>query len=178
MDVVAHLRLLAQYNRWMNDKLYDAAGTLAPEAVTRDRGAFFKSILGTLNHLVVTDILWMHRLGTHPKGFLALAPVLRMEKPATLDLVLHHDLASLSQARHALDDVLLAWTGEIAAPDLDAVIEYQNMKGITHRKLFGSLMLNLFSHHAHHRGQATTLLAQAGADVGVTDLLALIPDAA
>ena len=178
MDVVAHLRLLAQYNRWMNEKLYAAAATLPHEAVTRDRGAFFKSILGTLNHLVVTDILWMHRLGTHPAGFRALAPALRMDKPTALDLVLHHDLASLAGTRRALDDIFLAWTDEIAAPDRDAVIEYQNMKGVTHRKLFGSLMLNLFSHHAHHRGQATALLAQAGADVGVTDLLALIPDAA
>lgn len=46
------------------------------------------------------------------------------------------------------------------------------------RKLLGSLVLNLFNHQTHHRGQATTLLSQAGLDVGVTDLLALIPEEA
>jgi len=178
MDVVAHIRLLAEYNRWMNDKLYDAAASLPHEEVVLDRGAFFKSILGTLNHLVVTDILWMHRLGTHPARYAALEPALRMPRPEALDLVLHHDLPSLTQTRRMLDEIFLNWTAQIAPADLDVAIEYRNMKGVLHRKLFGSLMLNLFSHHAHHRGQATTLLMQAGVDVGVTDLLALIPDAA
>jgi uncharacterized damage-inducible protein DinB len=50
------------------------------------------------------------------------------------------------------------------------------MKGIPARKLFGTLVLNLFNHQTHHRGQATTLLSLAGLDVGVTDLLALIPE--
>ena len=50
------------------------------------------------------------------------------------------------------------------------------MSGIPRHKLFGSLVLHLFNHQTHHRGQATTLLYQAGIDVGVTDLVALIPE--
>ena len=174
--MLAHIRLLARYNRWMNDKLYQAAATLTHEQLVLDRGAFFKSILGTLNHLVVTDIVWLNRLGTHPAKHHAIEPALRLPRPEALDLVLHDDLPSLTATRRALDDILLAWTDEIVLPDLDVAIDYRNMKGVPQRKRFGSLMLNLFNHHTHHRGQATTLLTQAGADVGVTDLLALLPD--
>ncbi len=43
---------------------------------------------------------------------------------------------------------------------------------------FFSLVMHFFNHQAHHRGQVTTLLSQTGIDIGVTDLLALIPDEA
>jgi uncharacterized damage-inducible protein DinB len=101
-----------------------------------------------------------------------------MQRPGALNQVLHTDLASLRQTRERLDEVLIAWTAALSLPDLDHVLEYRNMKGVPQRKLYGSLVLNLFSHHTHHRGQATTLLFQFGQDVGVTDLLALIPDEA
>ncbi|MCW5621598.1 MAG: DinB family protein [Burkholderiales bacterium] len=175
MDVLAHIRLMAQYNRWMNDKVYAAAAALTPEQLAQERGAFFGSLLGTLNHLVVTDIIWLHRLGTHPSRHRALDPVRQMPRPDALDQILHHDLESLAQARRSLDGIFLAWTEELTHADLDHVLDYHNMKGVAQRKLFGSLVLNLFNHQTHHRGQATALLSQAGADVGVTDLLALIP---
>lgn len=62
----SHLALLADYNQWMNRKLYDAAATLPPADLVADRGAFFKSILGTLNHLVVADTIWLKRFRAHP----------------------------------------------------------------------------------------------------------------
>lgn len=176
MDVLAHIRLMAQYNRWMNDKVYGAAGTLTPEQLAQDRHAFFGSLLGTLNHLVVTDIIWLHRLGLHPARHRALDPVRQMPRPGALDEILHHDLESLAQARRSLDGIFLAWTEELTHADLEHVLDYRNMKGEVQRKLFGSLVLNLFNHQTHHRGQASTLLSQAGIDVGVTDLLALIPN--
>jgi uncharacterized damage-inducible protein DinB len=178
LDLLAHIRLLSQYNQWMNQKVYEAASKLPPQQLAQDRGAFFGSLLNTLNHLVVTDVIWGQRLSTHPRAGAALAPISRMERPHALDQVLHHDLESLWQARQGLDAVLSEWTAALTLPDLDHVLEYRNMKGVPQRKLYGSLVLNLFSHHTHHRGQATTLLFQFGQDVGVTDLLALIPDSA
>jgi uncharacterized damage-inducible protein DinB len=176
MDILEHIRLLARYSQWMNQKVYEAAGKLSPAQLAEDRHAFFGSLLNTLNHLVVTDIIWGHRLGAHPAAGVALGPILRMQRPAALDQVLHHDLTSLWEARQKLDEVLIGWTAALSEPDLDHVLEYRNMKGVPQRKLYGSLVLNLFSHHTHHRGQITTLLFQFGQDVGVTDLLALIPD--
>jgi uncharacterized damage-inducible protein DinB len=176
VDVLKHIRLMADYNRWMNEKVYASAAKLPASELARDRHAFFGSVLGTLNHVTVGDIIWLKRLGTHPAGHGALAPVRRMEQPAGLDQLLHDDLAALHARRSELDRIIIAWAGELTPADLDHVLDYRNMKGVAQRKLFGSLVLNLFNHQTHHRGQATTLLFQAGEDVGVTDLLALIPE--
>jgi uncharacterized damage-inducible protein DinB len=176
MDVLKHIRLMAQYNQWMNAKLYETAAKLPPEELAKNRGAFFGSLLGTLNHIMVGDIIWLKRLGTHPAAHQSLDPVRRRERPDALNEILHADLPSLSQARKDLDAIIIAWANELTAADLDHALEFRNMKGVPHRKLFGTLVFNLFSHQTHHRGQATTLLFQAGLDVGVTDLLALIPE--
>ena len=176
MDLLKHIRLLAQYNEWMNAKVYEAAAQVAPDQLAQDRGAFFGSVLGTLNHIMVGDIIWLKRLGTHPAGHRSLEPVRQLERPASLDQIIHRDLGGLREQRGKLDAIIVAWAAELSAADLDHVLEYRNMKGVPMRKLFGSLVLNLFNHQTHHRGQATTLLSQAGLDVGVTDLLALIPE--
>jgi len=176
MDILAHIKLLAQYNQWMNDKVYETAAKLDPASLEADRGAFFGSVLGTLNHLVVGDTIWLKRFGTHPAGHRSLGAIRQAESPASLDQILYRDFRQLSQQRKVLDATIIAWTAELTEVDLDHTLEYRNMKGVPQRKRFGSLVLNVFNHQTHHRGQVTTLLSQAGLDVGVTDLLALIPD--
>jgi len=178
MDMLKHIRLMAQYNQWTNANLYETAAKLSPEELGKDRGAFFASILGTLNHIMVGDIIWLKRLGTHPAGHRCLESVRQRDRPDTLNQILYADLAALSRARKDLDAIIIIWTDEMTATDLDHVLEYRNMKGVPARKLFGTLVLNLFNHQTHHRGQATTLLFQAGLDVGPTDLLGLIPQEA
>ena len=61
--------LLAQYNAWMNDKLYAACAALSDDERKRDRGAFFGSIHATLNHLLVADSIWMGRFEGQPFAF-------------------------------------------------------------------------------------------------------------
>jgi uncharacterized damage-inducible protein DinB len=65
----AYVVTLAAYNRWQNENLFDAAQTLADVERRRDRGAFFGSIHGTLNHILWADEFWMGRLvgRPHPK---------------------------------------------------------------------------------------------------------------
>ena len=58
---VAHFRMFGRYNAWANGRLYAAAARLSVEQYRADRGAFFKSVHGTLNHLLVTDRIWMQR---------------------------------------------------------------------------------------------------------------------
>jgi uncharacterized damage-inducible protein DinB len=176
VDPLRHIRLMAQYNQWMNAKLYETAAKLSPSQLAENRGAFFGSVLGTLNHIMVGDIIWLKRLAAHPAAHPSLDPLRPLERPASLDSVLHSDFGRLSEERRKLDAMIIAWTAELSAADLDHVLEYRNMKGVPQRKLFGTLVLNLFNHQTHHRGQATTLVSQAGLDVGVTDLLALIPE--
>ncbi|WPC06972.1 DinB family protein [Pseudomonas benzenivorans] len=176
MNLQPHLALLARYNRWMNLRLYEACGQLPPEALAADRGAYFGSILGTLNHILVGDRVWLQRFAEHPSGKASLAPVTALAKPATLDQLLFRDFAELCVHRRWLDELICAWIDLLSEDDLDDCLAYRNMKGVPARRPFASLLLHFFNHQTHHRGQATTLLHQAGQDVGVTDLLALIPD--
>ncbi|MCF5173611.1 DinB family protein, partial [Pseudomonas canadensis] len=69
MNRTEHIALMANYNQWMNRKLYDAALTLTDAELARDRRAFFGSILGTLNHLALGDTVWLKRFAQHPAGY-------------------------------------------------------------------------------------------------------------
>lgn len=168
--------LLAAYNAWMNVKLYDAAARLPVDELMAERGAFFGSIFGTLNHLVVADTIWLKRVaqgGVHSAG---LDPVPGWPTPTALDQRLHDDLPALRQRRNELDATIQQWVGSLTAAHLAQVLTYANTKGVVSHKRLGHVLTHIFNHQTHHRGQATTLLYQAGQDVGVTDLLALIPN--
>ncbi|MBR0565603.1 DinB family protein [Azoarcus sp. L1K30] len=176
MNRTEHVRLMAEYNEWMNAKLYEAARSLPDDELSADRKAFFGSILGSLNHLVVADTIWLKRFSTHPANYPALLAIRDLPAPASLDQILFADIQGLSRHRALLDQMIREWAGSISEPDLDCVLGYSNTKGIAARRNFYALVVHFFNHQTHHRGQVTTLLSQAGVDVGVTDLLMLIPD--
>ncbi|MCS6812218.1 MAG: DinB family protein [Cyanobacteria bacterium] len=172
----SHMVLMAAYNAWMNQNLYRAAARLSPEELIADRGAFFGSLMGTLNHMVVADRIWLQRFASHPAQHSALDPIRYLPTPTALDQILFAELAALAEHRAMLDDIISTWVASLTETDLDYRLSYSDRKGVTHRKRLSSLLLHFFNHQTHHRGQATTLLTQAGQDVGVTDLLVLIPN--
>jgi uncharacterized damage-inducible protein DinB len=176
MDRVSHIRLLAKYNEWMNSRLYELAAQLRPEQLAEHRGAYFGSILGTLNHLMVGDIIWLKRFATHPGLHSALDGLRNAEHPSALDQILFNDFAELRVERECLDLVIIEWTGQLRDADLDHQLDYRNSKGMRSVRDFGALVLHLFNHQTHHRGQVTTLLSQEGYPLEPTDLLGLIPD--
>ena len=171
---IEHIALMANYNQWMNRKVYDAASTLTETQLAADRHAFFGSILGTLNHLTLGDTVWLKRFAQHPAGFAALAPLSSLAMPVDLKQVAFGTLRELSDRRAWLDHLIIDWAHSLREPDLDHRLHYHNMRGMPADKPFFSLLVHFFNHQTHHRGQATTLLTQAGVDVGDTDLLALI----
>jgi uncharacterized damage-inducible protein DinB len=177
MSECALFGLLAQYNGWMNDKLYAAAAQLSPEQLLEDKGAFFGSLLGTLNHIVAGDTIWLQRFATHPAAFAALQPLRELATPGGLTATFSTDLAALAAHRSWLDAIIAAWVAALTDADLQHVLHYKNTKGVASQKRFASLVLHFFNHQTHHRGQASTLLSQAGIDLGVTDLLLCIPNA-
>jgi uncharacterized damage-inducible protein DinB len=166
--------LMATYNQWMNRKVYDAAATLPDADLQLDRRAFFGSILGTLNHLALGDTVWLKRFAEHPAGFAALAPLASIAVPGDLKQLAFADLGELAARRTWLDQLIIDWTNTLCGSDLDQRLYYHNMRGVAADKPFFGLLVHFFNHQTHHRGQVTTLLSQAGVDVGVTDLLALI----
>lgn len=167
---------MAAYNEWMNARLYTAAGGLSPGELVSERKAFFGSIIGTLNHIVVGDTIWLKRFATHPAGHASLDPVRELPDPVALNQIQFARLDELFARRTLLDTTIRQWANELSETDLQHVLDYENMKGIPARKSFAGLILQFFNHQTHHRGQVTTLLFQTGEDVGITDVHALLPD--
>jgi uncharacterized damage-inducible protein DinB len=167
--------LMAAYNATMNQQVYGAAATLPPAELTADRKAFFGSIIGTLNHLIAGDTFWLKRFAEHPARYTALEAMESIPLPQGLTHQLSTDLAELLRYRVKLDQIITLWAAQVRAADLDQLLRYTNSRGLQ-QKHFGGVVQHFFNHQTHHRGQVSTLLSQAGVDIGITDLLNLIPN--
>jgi uncharacterized damage-inducible protein DinB len=166
-------RAFARYNRWMNGKLYDTAGELSDEERKRDRGAFFGSIHNTLNHILVADRIWLGRLaGRAPQpGFIGVDGIKR------LDQELASDFAQLRLERDETDAAIDAWASALTDAALAGTLPMTFRGSAIERPLWW-VATQLYNHQTHHRGQITTLLTQAGHDVGSTDLFAMLTEEA
>jgi len=166
------VKALARYNSWMNEKLYGLAAKLSDEERRRDRGAFFKSIHGTFNHLLVADRIWLSRFTSAPlqEGFMG--PGIR-----SLDQELYRDFQQLRRERAVTDAELASWAAELTEQRLAAPLAYKR-GGHRHEHPLWWAVAHVFNHQTHHRGQLTTLLTQGGTDPGVTDLVAMLRDEA
>jgi uncharacterized damage-inducible protein DinB len=167
---------LASYNQWMNQKLYGAAAGLTEEELQRDRGAFFGSIFGTLNHIAIGDILWFKRIALCLPGLASLKCVAALPPPGFPNTPLRPTLAGLAELRAMLDEAIIAFCAELEPARLGEALEWTSTKGAKTRKVLGEVLVHVFNHQTHHRGQVTTLFSQMGIDVGATDLLLLLPD--
>lgn len=169
--------LMGRYNRDMNQRLYAAAQSLSEAQLASNVGAFFQSILGTLNHLLVADIMWLQRFAQRPfAAASALTGIAAMAAPSALNEVLHEEFDALFGARRLIDAQICRWTEALTEDSFDHPLDYKNSKGHDFSKPFGLVLQHFFNHQTHHRGQVTTLLSQQGVDVGVTDLLLWIDE--
>ena len=154
-----YCQVMARYNRWMNERLYALVGQIPDEERKRDRGAFFRSMHGTLNHLLWGDRMWLGRFIDEP----CTAPAFGADMFA--------DFAELARERDVTDRKMLNWAGNTTASWLADTLRYTSKVDGRTRELSRALAaVHLFNHGIHHRGQLTTLLKQAGHDPGATDL--------
>lgn len=166
---------MAEYNRWMNSRLFDAAAKLTETQLFEDRGAFFGSLFETLNHIVAADLIWLHRFARQD-GLLEIGHVLHgLLSPRSLREPVAQTLPALWAIREEVDEVICDLASRTTEQILSVTLHYSNTLGQNQAKNLDLLMHHFFNHQTHHRGQATTLLFQAGIDIGVTDLNALIP---
>jgi uncharacterized damage-inducible protein DinB len=172
--LVANYQFLARYNRWFNSRLFDACEQLPDAERRRDHGAFFGSIHGSLNHLLWADRLWLGRFIAQGVEFPALrSELLELPAGAVHRTVLHEEWAALRRARDALDEAIDAWVRDMPADFPTCTMRYSNTQGVPRAHPAWQALTHFFNHQTHHRGQITTLLSQAGVDVGVTDIIAL-----
>lgn len=172
---VEQYQALAGYNAWMNGKLYDKAAELSEAERRRDAGAFFGSIHGTLNHLLLTDRAWLWRFSGDARiaqsRDVAGSPIAMTGR---LDQELYADFDQLRRERVRSDADITAFAAALTPERLDAEITYRTTAGVEQRHLLWWAVSHFFNHQTHHRGQVTTLLKQAGVDPGVTDLIAFL----
>lgn len=143
--------MMARFNAWANEKLYATAGELPEAAYFADRGAFFGSIHRTLNHLLVVDRMWGGRVEGVDRGI------------RSLDQILHDDFAGLSAARTEEDRRLISLMDALPPQRLESILVYRRMIGTGDEEMrVRHVLITLFNHQTHHRGQVHALLTQSG----------------
>jgi len=174
-DFADNYRLLARYNRWFNQRLFDACEQLTDEERKRDRGAFFGSIHNTLNHLIWGDQAWLKRFAAQGVAFEALPDsLLALPAGALHGTVLYENWAALRAQRERLDAAIEDFANRMP-PDFPLrTMRYAKTRGVQREHPVWQALTHFFNHQTHHRGQVTALLMQAGIDPGTTDLIAII----
>lgn len=153
--------MFAAYNAWANNELYEAAAQLSDEEFGRDAGAFFKSMRGTLNHILVADRIWMKRFTG------------RGEVPTSLAAIIHPNLAPLRIAREAEDTRISGWVAGLSDAELSGRFSYttvSEMRTVSQR--LAPALFHVFNHQTHHRGQAHMILTSLGHRAPSLDLIA------
>lgn len=168
MIEAAFCREMARYNAWQNRQITGFAEALPAEETTRDRGAFFGSILGTLNHLLWGDLMWMSRFdgGAAPAA------------PGADSPTLHPTIADWSAERFRTDGRIRRWADGLRNVDLQGSLSwYSGVVGAEVSKPVALCVVGFFNHQTHHRGQVHAMLTAAGSDAPVSDLFLMPEDA-
>jgi len=162
-----HFAQLARYNLWATQRLLTAIEPLSDEDYRRDVGLFFKSIHGTLNHLLVGEhLLWYARFAQ------GASPLLQLD-------------AEIEPDRERLGKVLLGgaanWEPQIVAwpaERFDGHLDYKTMKGVPQSLPFAATLAHVFNHGTHHRGQISAALTALGQPAPNLDMVALLQQTA
>jgi|SRR5689334_855326 uncharacterized damage-inducible protein DinB len=159
-EMLPIFRMFAGYNAWANERLYSAAAKLSDSEYRADHGAFFGSVHGTLNHLLVGDRVWMQRLTGEG------------EAPVRLDAILHEDLGALRAAREAEDARIVAFVEGLSEHDLGRRVRYRTIsRPADIEQELGYALPHVFNHQTHHRGQVHCLLTQIVEEAPSLDLI-------
>lgn len=155
-----HFKMFAQYNAWANRLLHKVAGDLPDEDYRRDCQVAFTSMHGTLNHLLVGDMIWMNRFTGDGTA------------PTRLDEVVHDDIVDLENARTRMDGWIIDWVDSLSANALDREFTYVPItlpEPVTQQ--LAPALAHFFNHQTHHRGQAHAMLTRLTGEAPSLDLL-------
>ena len=148
-----YFQMFASYNAWANGRLYEAAADLTDAQYRENRGAFFKSVHGTLNHLLVTDRVWMQRITGEGTA------------PDRLDAILFEDLAGLRAARENEDRRIVDHIASLDESAFTCVIRYRR---VSTPDMYKQPLTPALAHLFNHQGCSTLIrfLCMPGCDPG------------
>ncbi len=139
---------MARYNTLANRRLYEACAHLSDAERKKARPAFFGSIHGTLNHIMIGDRIWLAQFAGE-------------EVPSTnLDAILYEDFDELRRARVSEDELIEAFVSSLDEEFLGGTIQYTNNEGKIYVDPVDLLVTHFFNHQTHHRGQIHDMLTQ------------------
>ena len=156
--LIRNFQTLARYNALANRRLYEACNRLPDAERKKTRQAFFGSIHGTLNHLMVGDRIWLSRFSGEKVPFM------------NLDTILYEDFGELREARKEEDSRIEAFAAGIDERFLKGTICYVNNEGRTLEDPVELLVAHFFNHQTHHRGQVHDMFTQTEVPPPVLDL--------
>ena len=163
MITPVYAQTMARYNRWQNQQLQDVLGQMSTEDLMLDCGAFFGSILRTLNHLMWGDMLWLQRLDPGQPD-----PMEAEDAGCTL----FGALETWAAARTALDARIIAWADALEDADVRGdVTVHLRTTGHMHSFERAASIAHFFNHQTHHRGQVHAMITAAGRKAPVNDLI-------
>ena len=143
----------ARYNAWANVRIYTACAGLPHQERILDRRGFFRSIHGTLNHILLSDLIYRERLEKKPTTF------------TRLDEILYDDFDPLRGAHAAQDAWYVEFCDALDPTELDGTLSFDTVETGEYFSLpLRRCLTNLFQHQIHHRGQTHHMLSHAGMD--------------
>ena len=154
-----HLTMMAQHNKWANARVSEAISQISEDDYHMDRGSFFGSIHGTLNHLLLVDRLWCGRM------------INELYPADRLDLIIVEDRDTYIRERAAEDDILIDLVASLSPEDLEGEISYSTLIGFSATDKRRVILAHMFNHATHHRGQAHDQLSRVPMDPPPLDLM-------
>ena len=150
MTTITNFQLLANFNTWVNTKIFSSCKELDDTEYKKDRGAFFSSIHGTLNHLLVVDRAFVAYIKEKNHGL------------KSLDQILYENLFQLEEARIKEDKRLVDLINNLSEESIHKEITYNGFETGKTIYTINTILITLFNHQTHHRGQIHNMLSQAG----------------
>jgi uncharacterized damage-inducible protein DinB len=158
MTTVSHARTIARYRMWADRLTFDAVAALPPGEATKERPTLFKTMVGTLNHNYVIDLIWQAHLEGREHGFTA------------RNVVLHPELSDLWQAQQAVNRWYIDWSERQSQASLDEIVNFTIIGGEKSSMSRGDILLHVVNHATYHRGWVAEMFFQVPAKNPTTDL--------
>jgi len=158
MTTVSHARMIARYRMWADRLTFDAVAALPPGEATKQRPTLFKTMIGTLNHNYVIDLVWQAHLEGRDHGFTA------------RNLVLHPELSDLWRAQQAVNRWYIDWSERQSQASLDEVVNFTFIGGEKGSMSRGDILLHVVNHATYHRGWVAEMFFLVPAKNPTTDL--------
>jgi len=144
---LAHFRAIARNNAWANRRLFAACAALGPGEFDAARTGFFPSLRQTLNHILAVDRYYLDGLMEGGRG------------AELYDATDYRDAVTLGAAQAEHDAARVAFCDGLTDVDLERRVAYDRGEAGIWMERIDLVLLHLFQHQVHHRGQAHAMLS-------------------